>query len=77
MTILTIEKLIELGGNEWVKGDIKRVYITQDLFNKVTGFGLSLNISKWKFYVDTETSDLFRTNGKKPVREGNLSGFTI
>ena len=75
MTTLTIEKLIELGGNSWEKGSLNRVYITQDLVNKITGFGLSLNNSKWKFYVDANSGEMFRTNGKKPVLIGNISNF--
>ena len=73
MTTLTIENIIELGGNSWEKGDMKRVYITQEIFNKITGFGVTLNTTKWKFYVDVATGDIFRTNGKKPVLEVNIS----
>ena len=73
MTTLTIEKIIEMGGNVWEKEDMSRVYITQEIFNKITGFGVCLNTKKWKFYVDQETGNIFRTNGKKPVLETNIS----
>ena len=73
MSLFTIEKIIELGGNEWEKGVMKRVYITQDLFNKITGFEVSLNKTKWKFYIDKITGDIFRTNGKKPVFAANIN----
>ena len=73
MTTLTIESLIEMGGSVWEKGDMTRVYITQETFNKITGFGVCLNVKKWKFYADVSTGDIFRTCGKKPVLEINIS----
>lgn len=73
MTTLTIENIIKMGGNAWEKASMKRVYITQDIFNAITGFGVCLNAKKWKFYVDVNTGDVFRTNGKKPVLATNIS----
>jgi len=75
MNTLTIKDVLKMGGNEWVKGEMKRVYITQELFNKITDFGFRLNNTKWKFYIDQATGDIFRTKGKKPVREANISDF--
>lgn len=77
MNTLTIEDVIEMGGNEWSKGDMKRVYISQDLFNALTGFGLRLNATKWKFYVDVKSGDMFRTSGKKQVLEANISEIKV
>lgn len=77
MKTLTIENIIELGGNPWEKGSMKRVYITQELFNKITGFGLRLNTTKWKFYVDVATGDILRTSGKRPVTEANISKLGV
>ena len=43
-----------------------RVYITQSLFNKITGFGYCLNDSKHKFYYNVETDNICRkTFGKR------------
>tara|TARA_R110001599_G_scaffold345387_1_gene569692 strand:- start:105 stop:317 length:213 start_codon:yes stop_codon:yes gene_type:complete len=67
MTNLTVQQVIEKGGKEWVKGEISRVYMSQDLFNEATGQQVSLNEKKWKFYVDANTNQFYRTNGKKPV----------
>ncbi len=67
MANLTVKQVIEKGGKEWVKGEISRVYMNQDLFNELTGHNVSLNEKKWKFYIDTNTNEVFRTNGKKPV----------
>ena len=67
MKNLTAQQLIGKGGKEWIKGDIHRVYLSQDLFNEATGQQVSLNEKKWKFYVDAKTGEFFRSNGKNPV----------
>ena len=60
------DKLIELGGKAYAEHGCDRVYISQSLFNELTGFGYRLNDSKNKFYYDNETGSLCRkTFGKK------------
>ena len=76
MTTLTVESVIEMGGKSWEKGEMKRVYISQELFNSITDFGVRLNASKWKFYIDCASGNMYRTNGKKPVLEANISDFS-
>ena len=72
------EKLIEMGGNEWNEKGFNRVYISQDIFNAVTGFGFSLNETKNKFYFDVEAGQLFtRKDGKKPAKRATLSDIEL
>ena len=60
------DKLLEMGGNAYVEHGCDRVYITQSLFNELTGFGYCLNDSKNKFYYNVETGNICRkTFGKK------------
>ncbi len=60
------DKLIEMGGNAYIEHGCDRVYITQSLFNELTGFGYCLNDSKHKFYYNVETDNICRkTFGKK------------
>lgn len=73
-----IKKLVEMGGIEWNNGDMNRVYLSQGLFNQITGIGYSLNEKKAKFYY--EDGKLYRKMFKKPnvskvYFEGRLSEF--
>lgn len=65
---MTKQDFIQLGGKEWVKNDIDRVYITADIFNSLVGtaFGDSNN----KFFFDCKTNALMRSyKSKKPQVE--------
>ena len=62
------EKFLELGGKEWKKGNIHRIYITADIFNQImeTRFSDSRN----KFFFDCKKNALMRSyRGKKPSIE--------
>ena len=64
MTTLA-EKAIEMGGKIWEKEGMKRVYISQEIFNKITDFGYRLNESKHKFYIDMKDDCIYRRTGNK------------
>ena len=60
------EKLVNMGGNIYIEHGCDRVYISQAIFNVITGFCYRLNDSKHKFYYDVETRNVCRkTFGKK------------
>ena len=62
------QDFLDLGGNEWVKGDMERVYISDEVFNKIaeTSFSGKNN----KFFFDCKTNALMRSyKGKKPSVE--------
>jgi hypothetical protein len=44
------QQLIDLGGKLWEKGSMRRVYLSLDVLNSVTGLGWMLNGTKHKFY---------------------------
>ena len=72
------EKLIKLGGKEWVKDDMNRVYITCDILNilleekglMTVNFGERNN----KIFFDIKSNSILRSyKNKKPVTELELS----
>ena len=67
-------KMIELGGNEWIKNDIERVYITCEILNKLKNekgmnesyFGTYNN----KIFFDVKLNAVMRSyKCKKPIVE--------
>ncbi len=65
---MTKQEFIELGGKEWEKNGMERVYINADVFNELKGtaFGDGNN----KFFFDCKTNCLMRSyKGKKPTVE--------
>lgn len=65
---MTKDKMIELGGKEWVKGGIDRVYIDADIFNDI--MGTSLGDRNNKFFFDCKKNALMRSyKGKMPKIE--------
>lgn len=44
------QQLIDLGGKLWEKGSMRRVYLSLDVLNSITGLGWMLNGTKHKFY---------------------------
>ena len=67
MLNLTVYQLIQKGGNEFIRGDIHRVYVNQDLFNEATGSKVSFNQKTCKFYIDVKTGKGIVTNRKNRV----------
>jgi ribonucleotide reductase beta subunit family protein with ferritin-like domain len=62
------QDFIELGGKEWIKDEMERVYISAKIFNGImeTAFGDSNN----KFFFDCKSNALMRSyKGKKPQIE--------
>ena len=60
------QKLIELGGKEWVKGEMERVYVSAEIFNKLAGTNFSDKSNK--FFFDCKTKKMMRSyKGKRPV----------
>ena len=65
---MTKQDFIEIGGKEWIKGNIERVYINADIFNKLMDTNFSDN--KNKFFYDCKTNSLMRSyKNKKPSIE--------
>jgi len=65
---MTKQDFIELGGKEWVKGEIDRVYINSEIFNRLCD--TSFSDSKNKFFFDCKTNSLMRSyKNKKPQIE--------
>lgn len=65
-------KMIELGGKEWIKGDMDRVYISGEILNKLEdekGFGKSsFGASNNKIFFDVKLNAVMRSyKGKKPA----------
>jgi hypothetical protein len=76
------QQLIELGGNLWEKGSMRRVYLSLDVLNSITGLGWYLNSSHNKFYF--EDGGIYRKCTKKANKHkqyfvGNFteSGFAL
>ncbi len=74
MTTLTKEYLIQLGGKEWTKNDIERVYMSNEVLNKILEEkGLSsVNYGERnnKIFFDVKTGSIMRSyKGKKPTLE--------
>ena len=64
------DKIIEAGGKLWEKGDMKRIYMTCEQFNVVTGCEYSLSNSNNKIFYDFSTNAIMRSyKGKKPQIE--------
>lgn len=62
------QAFIELGGKEWAKGEMERVYINSEIFNELMGTRLGDNNNK--FFFDCKTNALMRSyKGKKPQVE--------
>ena len=62
------QDFIDLGGKEWIKGEMERVYISSEVFNKLMGTSLGDNNNK--FFFDCKTNSLMRSyKSKKPKIE--------
>ena len=62
------EDFIKLGGKEWSKGKLERVYINAEIFNQIKETNFSDNNNK--FFFDCKTNALMRSyKNKKPVIE--------
>lgn len=62
------QDFIDLGGKEWIKDEMERVYISAEIFNSL--FGTSLSDKTNKFFFDSKTNALMRSyKGKKPQVE--------
>ena len=71
--IETKNKVIELGGNEWNKNGMERVYITCDILNKLSSEGASYGERNNKIFLDVKTGKIMRSyKGKKPTLEFDL-----
>ena len=58
------QDFLDLGGNEWIKNDMERVYIDADAFNKIAETAYSDKNNK--FFFDCKTNALMRSyKGKK------------
>ncbi len=71
---MTTSKMVELGGKEWEKGDIKRIYITTDILNTLRAEkGLSdvcYGERNNKIFFDVVKNAVMRSyKGKKPSVE--------
>lgn len=61
---MTKQDFIELGGKEWIKGEMERVYVNAEIFNNLADTRFS--DSKNKFFFDCKTNALMRSyKGKK------------
>lgn len=70
MTNQITEKLLEMGCKIWEKGSIKRIYMTVEQFNTVTGRTYSLNDSNNKIFYDYAANAIMRSyKGKRPTIE--------
>ena len=70
----TAAKIIEMGGKEWTKGDMVRVYFNCDIFNTLReekDLGeVNLSEKNNKFFYDTKANAVMRSyKGKKPTVE--------
>ena len=64
------KEIIELGGKEWSNHGKNRVYMTCEIFNKVTKSACRLNDSKNKFFYDLDQNAILRSyKGKKATVE--------
>ena len=65
---MTKQDFLDLGGKEWISGNMERVYLSADIFNKLCG--TSLGERNNKFFFDCKTNALMRSyKGKKPQVE--------
>lgn len=59
------QDFLNMGGKEWIKDDMERVYITADMFNAL--FDTSLSDNTNKFFFDCKANALMRSyKNKKP-----------
>ena len=69
------ERIIELGGKEWVKNDMERVYINNEILNTLRveqGLpgGYCLGERNNKIFFDAKANAVMRSyKGKKPTIE--------
>ena len=68
------QKIINLGGKEWTKHDMERVYITSDIFNLLLTEkgrpGRYLGERNNKIFYDVKANAVMRSyKGKKPSVE--------
>jgi len=62
------QDFLNLGGKEWIKNDMERVYIKADAFNSIKGSMFS--DSNNTFFFDCKMNALMRSyKGKKPQVE--------
>lgn len=59
------EKLLKIGCKIWEKNDIKRIYMTCEQFNEVTGREYSLNDKNNKIFYDFKANAIMRTYKRK------------
>lgn len=63
---MTKQDFIKLGGNEWIKNDMERVYISAEIYNELMDTNLSDKTNK--FFFDCKSNSLMRSyKGKKPT----------
>lgn len=64
------DKVFAAGGKLWEKAGFKRIYMTCNQFNKVTGRDYSLNDNNNKIFYDYAANAIMRSyKGKKPSIE--------
>lgn len=68
------EKIISMGGNEWIKNDMDRVYFNCDILNKLRSekdmSEVNLSEKNNKFFFDNTANAVMRSyKGKKPTVE--------
>lgn len=62
------QDFIALGGKEWIRDDMERVYLNADQYNNL--MGTSFSDKSNKFFFDCKTNALMRSyKGKKPQVE--------
>ena len=65
---MTKQDFLDLGGKEWVKDDMERVYISDKVYNELMGTNLGERNNK--FFFDCKNNALMRSyKGKKPAIE--------
>lgn len=77
MTITRKEEIIKMGGKEWSKNGLDRVYITCDILNKLRDqkslAPVNFSSSSNKIFFDVTTNKIFRSyKNKKPKIELEL-----
>tara|TARA_R110000764_G_scaffold58610_1_gene127300 strand:- start:388 stop:642 length:255 start_codon:yes stop_codon:yes gene_type:complete len=74
----TSEYIVSIGGKEWEKNGMHRIYMSIDVFNilleRIGRLQASLNGDKNKVFYDVSTGAVMRSyNGKKPKLEIQLN----
>lgn len=68
LTEMKKQDFLSMGGKEWSKNGMERVYISESAFNEL--MGTSLGGRNNKFFFDCNTNALMRSyKGKKPTVE--------